>query len=62
MGLIALLAQEDGVTISFDLSLVGLLAVIAGIVILMAPKVLNVVVALYLIAFGLITLFNFDPI
>ena len=53
-----LLLAQDEVTLKFDLTLPGLLALIAGIAILIAPKILNYVVAIYLIAIGLIELFN----
>ena len=43
-------------TIHFDLA--PLLALIAGIVILVVPRLLNYVVAFYLILIGVIGLFN----
>jgi len=43
-------------TIHFQLA--PLLALIAGIVILLAPKLMRFVIAAYLIIFGLIGLFN----
>lgn len=38
--------------------LMPLLALIAGILILIAPKLLNFIVAIYLIIFGIVGLFN----
>jgi len=49
----ALVAQA-----SFTLSLSGLLALAAGILILVWPSVLNYIVAIYLIAVGVIELFD----
>ena len=51
-----ILAQQGD--ISFRLNLEGLIALAAGIIILVAPKTLNYVVAAWLIVFGLIRLFN----
>ncbi len=48
-----LLAQE-AVSISFRLN--GLLALVAGILILLIPRLLNYIVAIYLILLGLIEL------
>lgn len=42
---------------TFHLSLQPLLALIAGILILIRPKLLNLVVAIYLIVIGLLGLF-----
>jgi hypothetical protein len=43
-------------TIHFEL--MPLLALIAGIIILVAPRLLNYVVAAYLIIYGIVGLFN----
>lgn len=43
---------------TLHISLMPLLALIAGIVILVAPKLLNYVVAGYLIIVGIVGLFN----
>jgi hypothetical protein len=43
---------------TLHLSLMPLLALIAGIAILVAPKLLNYIVAGYLIIFGIVGLFN----
>jgi uncharacterized membrane protein HdeD (DUF308 family) len=51
-----ILAQRGD--ISFRPNLEGFIALAAGIVILVAPKTLNYVVAAWLIVFGLIRLFN----
>jgi hypothetical protein len=50
-----LLAAET-VQISFRLS--GLLALAAGLLILIVPKLLNFIVAVYLIAIGLVDVFG----
>jgi hypothetical protein len=44
--------------VNLHLALPGIIAIIAGIVILIFPKVLNYVVAAYLIIIGLIQVFN----
>lgn len=51
------LAQRGG-DVSFRFDLFGILALAAGILILIFPRVLNYIVAVYLIIVGLITLFN----
>lgn len=51
-----ILAQRTD--IAFNPNLEGFIALAAGIVILIAPKTLNYVVAAWLIVFGLIRLFN----
>lgn len=51
-----LLAQETTATINFTLS--GILALIAGIVVLLVPRILNYVIGIYLIVIGLIELFG----
>lgn len=43
--------------VSLELSLAPLIALIAGIVILIVPRLLNYVVAIYLILIGLMGLF-----
>jgi hypothetical protein len=53
-----LLAQRGGDDISFRFDLIGILALAAGVLILIFPRVLNYIVAAYLIIFGLVTLFN----
>ncbi|MFW6340986.1 MAG: DUF3096 domain-containing protein [Wenzhouxiangella sp.] len=45
-------------TIHFEL--MPLLALIAGILILIAPKLLNFIVAIYLIIFGIVGLLNLN--
>ena len=45
-------------TFSANFTLAPILALVAGILILVRPKLLNFIVAIYLIAFGLITIFN----
>ncbi len=53
----ALLAQK-GDDINFDPSLPGIVALVAGVLILVMPKLLNYIVAAYLIVLGLIMLFD----
>jgi hypothetical protein len=53
----ALLAAGN-TTINLHLVLPGIIALVAGIVILIFPKILNYVVAGYLIVVGLIQVFN----
>ncbi len=51
------LAQETQ-QLDINLTLPGVLALIAGIVILVMPRILNYIVAAYLIAIGLIQIFD----
>lgn len=51
------MAQQSS-EISLNLKLPGILALIAGIIILIFPRVLNYVVAAYLILVGLIQIFD----
>jgi uncharacterized membrane protein (Fun14 family) len=57
---LAVLAQETAEVndVTLNLTLPGIIAVIAGIVILLVPRVLNYVVAIYLIVVGLIQIFE----
>jgi hypothetical protein len=55
MGSIAMLAKT---TVNLHLELPGILAIAAGVLILIFPKLLNYVVAAYLIFVGLIQVFN----
>jgi hypothetical protein len=57
MGALSYILAQQG-DISFRPNLEGLIALAAGIIILVAPKTLNYVVAAWLIVFGLIRLFN----
>ena len=54
----AVVVAQKGGEISFDPTLPGLLAVGAGVFILLMPRLLNYLVAAYLIVVGLIDLFN----
>jgi uncharacterized membrane protein HdeD (DUF308 family) len=45
-------------SINLHLALPGIIALVAGVLILIFPKILNYVVALYLIVVGLIQVFN----
>jgi uncharacterized membrane protein HdeD (DUF308 family) len=45
-------------SINLHLALPGIIALVAGVLILFFPKVLNYVVAIYLIVVGLIQVFN----
>lgn len=51
------LAQENG-DISVNLTLPGILSLIAGILILIIPRLLNYIVAIYLIVVGLLLIFD----
>lgn len=55
MELVALLAKT---TVNLHLALPGILALIAGVLILIFPKLLNYFVAGYLIVVGVIQVFN----
>ena len=54
------LAQETAEIneVTVNLTLPGIIAVVAGVLILLVPKLLNYVVALYLIVVGLIQIFD----
>ena len=45
-------------TMNIHLSLTPLISIVAGVLILIMPKLLNLIVAVYLIAIGLIGLFG----
>ena len=51
------LAQRNA-DVSVNLKLPGLIALIAGILILVFPRLLNYIVAGYLIVFGLVSVFD----
>lgn len=46
------------IQISLNLSINGILAVVAGVLILLFPRLLNYIVALYLIAIGLLQILD----
>jgi hypothetical protein len=52
------LAMLAKTTVNLHLALPGILALIAGVLILIFPKLLNYLVAAYLIVVGLIQVFN----
>lgn len=52
-----LLAATD-TKVDLNLALPGIIALVAGVLILMRPALLNYLVAAYLIAVGLIQIFN----
>jgi uncharacterized membrane protein HdeD (DUF308 family) len=59
MGILgSILAQEAD--ISFRPDLEGIIALVAGILIFVVPRLLNYIVAGWLIIFGLIRLFNIN--
>lgn len=58
MAVVATILAQQGGQISFRFDLIGIIALAAGILILIFPKVLNYIVAAYLIVVGLVTLFN----
>lgn len=56
---LAILAQRrTDAEIELDLTLNGIIALAAGILILIFPKVLNYIVAVYLIVVGLVDIFD----
>lgn len=57
MTAIAWLAQQRG-EVEVNLTLPGILALVAGVLILVFPKLLNYLVAAYLILVGLILIFD----
>ncbi len=54
----ALLAQTKTGELEVNLTLPGVLALVVGVLILIRPKLLNYLVAFYLIAVGLILIFD----
>ncbi len=52
-----LLAQKTS-NIAFSININGVVALIAGILILILPRLLNYIVAVYLIVIGLVEIFN----
>jgi len=44
---------------ALSLTLSGILAIIAGIIILIWPRALNIAIGLYLLIVGILTLFDF---
>jgi Protein of unknown function (DUF3096) len=56
MTLYHLLLAQETVQVSFRLN--GLIALLAGILILLVPRLLNLIVAIYLILIGLIEVFG----
>jgi hypothetical protein len=51
-----LLLAQEAVQVSFRLN--GVIALLAGILILLVPRLLNLIVAIYLILIGLIEVFG----
>jgi DUF3096 family protein len=58
MTTLALVLAQQQATLHFNLTLPALLALIAGILILVMPRLLSYIVAIYLIILGLVGLFN----
>ena len=52
------LAQMTGIPMNLQLGLTPLISLLAGILILVVPRMLNYIVAIYLILVGLIGLFG----
>ena len=52
------LAQMTGIPMNLHLGLTPLISLLAGILILVVPRMLNYIVAIYLILVGLIGLFG----
>lgn len=50
--------MKEGVIMNFNMSIAPLVSLIAGILILVMPKLLNYIVAVYLIVIGLLGLFG----
>ena len=50
--------QKKEITMNLNLSIAPLISLIAGILILVVPKLLNYIVAVYLIVIGLVGLFG----
>ncbi len=55
---LALDVAAKGTQVSFHLRWIPLIALIAGVLILVFPRILNYLIAAYLIVVGLIGLFN----
>jgi Protein of unknown function (DUF3096) len=55
---LALLAQGRSAELDINLTLNGIIALAAGVLILLMPKLLNYIVALYLIFVGLVDVFD----
>ena len=53
-----LLAQANATDINLHLELAGIVALVIGVLILIRPRLLNYLVAAYLIAIGLIQIFD----
>jgi hypothetical protein len=53
-----LLAQQTTI-VQVGININGIVALIAGILILILPRLLNYIVAIYLIIIGLVQIFNF---
>lgn len=52
------MARKTGDTVNLQLGLTPLISLLAGILILVVPRMLNYIVAIYLIVVGLIGLFG----
>jgi hypothetical protein len=55
---VAFLAQRNGVEIDTRFTIDGIIALVAGILILIMPKLLNYIVAAYLIYVGAVNVFD----
>lgn len=53
--MVPVLAQ---IQISLDLTLNGVLAIVAGVLILLFPRLLNYIVAIYLVAIGVLEILS----
>jgi Protein of unknown function (DUF3096) len=51
-------AQQENKTMTVNLTLAPLISLIAGILILLVPRLLNYIVAIYLIVIGLVGIFG----
>lgn len=53
-----MILEENTMNINLHLSLAPIISLVAGVLILIMPKLLNFIVAIYLIAIGLIGIFG----
>ena len=54
----SVLTAAASTAVNLHLALPGILAIVAGVVILIFPKILNYVIGIYLVVVGVIQVFN----
>ncbi|MBW4614639.1 MAG: DUF3096 domain-containing protein [Desmonostoc vinosum HA7617-LM4] len=54
-----ILFAQQTTTLQLSVNINGIVALIAGVLILILPRLLNYIVAIYLIIIGLVQIFNF---